>query len=161
MQLVRGYARGSVSWQRRKTSPGEGLATGDDATGRPVTSSRNWVIVNLTAEAIRKREPGSRSLLVRYESFIARPKLEPSSGSCELVGEEPRPPSWMAHSVHAQPGPYGGRQPGSLPDGRGDSVREDTEWLARQSRRDRGVTTAITLPLLGRYGYPVIPGQGH
>jgi hypothetical protein len=32
-------------------------------------------------------------------------------------------------------------------------LRYDGEWAARQSRRDRRVVTALTWPLLARYGY--------
>ena len=36
-------------------------------------------------------------------------------------------------------------------------LREDTEWRARQSRRDRLAVTALAMPLLSRYGYDVRP----
>ena len=32
-------------------------------------------------------------------------------------------------------------------------VEPDDEWVRRMSRRDKAAVTAITLPLLARYGY--------
>jgi len=35
------------------------------------------------------------------------------------------------------------------------TLREDDEWMRRQAVSDRWITTAVSLRLLKRYGYPV------
>ena len=39
------------------------------------------------------------------------------------------------------------------------TIEPDEEWRAEISRRDRFVTTALALPLLGRYGFPIRSGR--
>jgi hypothetical protein len=36
-------------------------------------------------------------------------------------------------------------------------IERDDEWIAAQTSEDRWATTALTLPLLLRYGYPLMP----
>jgi hypothetical protein len=39
------------------------------------------------------------------------------------------------------------------------AIRIDDEWRRRLSRRDSTLTTALTWPLLVRYGYSLLPGR--
>ena len=40
------------------------------------------------------------------------------------------------------------------------TLRLDDEWVAHQAARDRWATTALALPMLLRYRYPLRPGHG-
>jgi hypothetical protein len=157
VQLVRDPRAVAYSWQREKRSPGEGPRE-QMMRLTATTSTRDWVVVNLAAEAVRRREPAAQSLLVRYESFVARPRSFVEQ-ILRLLGEEPQDlPFEDDDRVNLTPGHTAGGNPDRFRAG-AVALREDTEWLDRQSRRDRAISTAIALPLLGRYGYPVIPGR--
>jgi hypothetical protein len=40
------------------------------------------------------------------------------------------------------------------------TLRLDDEWVANQAAGDRWATTALALPMLLRYRYPLRPGRG-
>ena len=157
LHLVRDPRAVAYSWQRRKTSPGEGSRQEMMRLG-PMTSSRNWMVVNLAVEALRRRESASRSRLVRYESFIADPRRTVAR-ILDLLSEEHQEMAFIDdHLVHLTPGHTAGGNPDRFRTG-ATVLREDREWREKQRFSDRSVSTAITLPLLGRYGYPVFAGS--
>jgi hypothetical protein len=126
----------------------------------PASNAFGWVRRNLHAEAVRRRHPKEGSVLLRYEDFVAHPRraLE------EIVGLAGGDPEGLPlnddrtatlgsnHSVSGNPSRF---QTGAV------SLRIDDEWLRAQRLRDRLVTTALTWPLLLRYGYPMWPAPGH
>lgn len=158
VHLVRDPRAVAYSWQRQKSSPGDGPR---DEMMRltAATSAKSWVVVNVAAEAVRRREPPNRSILVRYESFVAHPKSTVER-ILRLLGEETQDlPFDDDHRVTLTPGHTAGGNPNRFSTGP-ILLREDTEWLHGQSRGDRLISTAITLPLLRRYRYPVMPERG-
>ncbi|HZJ51975.1 MAG TPA: sulfotransferase [Actinomycetota bacterium] len=117
-----------------------------------------WMRRNLHSEAVRRRYASERSLLVRYEDFVAHPQrtLEEIA---RVVGEKTGELSFVGdktatlhpnHSVSGNPSRF---ETGSV------SLRIDDEWLRAQRVKDRLTTTALTWPLLLRYGYPLWPAH--
>lgn len=155
LQLVRDPRAVAYSWQRHKRSPGEGSRE-EMMRLTPSTSARNWMVVNLTAAAVRRRLPASRSLVVRYESFVAHPR-ETVERILRMLGEESRNlPFTDDDRMQLTPGHTAGGNPDRFRTGPV-ALREDTEWLDQQPKRDRVISTIISLPLLRRYGYHVFP----
>lgn len=115
-----------------------------------------WMRRNLHSEAVRRRYASERSLLVRYEDFVAHPQRtleEISRVVGEKTGELPFVGDKTAtlhpnHSVSGNPSRF---ETGLV------SLRIDDEWLRAQRVKDRLTTTALTWPLLLRYGYPLSP----
>ena len=96
-------------------------------------------------------------MLIRYEDFVSRPR--PTMDSiAELLGERPdRLPLAGEQTVrlstnHTAGGNYRRFEAGDV------ELRTDDHWITRQRRTDRWLTTALALPLLGRYGYPITAG---
>ena len=121
------------------------------------SSTVSWVGWNLAAEAVRRRHEARRSLLVRYEDFIAEPRAV-LLRIAQLVGETGDELPFDGdrtvrlarnHTVSGNPSRF---KTGPV------ELREDREWLTRQPVVDRLTVTAMALPLLRRYGYPVRVG---
>jgi hypothetical protein len=154
-QLVRDPRAVAYSWRRRKAQPDRDRPV-DMVQHGPVDSTISWLGWNLAGEALRRRHGAGRSLLLRYEDFVTRPRAVLGDVT-ELVGEgRPRLPlegegtALLArnHTVSGNPSRF---RTGAI------ELRADREWLVRQSRADRVVVTALALPLLARYGYALRP----
>jgi hypothetical protein len=148
IHLVRDPRAVAHSWARR-SAPGHG----------PVATSRAWTAFNLLDEAVRRKAGPGRSMRLRYEDLVAAP-AESLRAVAALVGEDPdRLP--LASERMAVLGINHGVMGNPSRSRRGEvEVREDDEWKAAQAPADRAVVTALTLPLLARYGYSLRPGRG-
>ncbi len=128
--------------------------------GRPMPSKGvmfsivYWLATNIAATAVCRRHGRARSLFVRYEDYIVEPdptleriramvdQAGPSSRVTSGEGTGPRP----NHMISGNPSRF---RDGPV------ELRRDDRWVADLSTRQRLLTTALTLPLLLRYGYPI------
>ena len=155
VHLVRDPRAQAYSWRRRKANPGRGRRE-EMIEQSPFTSTRGWVARNVLAEAVRRRHGEGRSMLVRYEDFVARPRAT-IEAITELVGERPeRLPFVDDFTVALSANHTAGGNPDRFGSGLV-RLREDREWLTTQRAADRLVATALALPMLRRYGYPLFP----
>ena len=102
----------------------------------------------------------SRSVLLRYEDFVARP-WETLGSLAALAGRPAPGPGVVPGAGNARTvvlGPthtVGGNnnrfRTGPV------ELREDTEWRSRLHRLDRATVTTLCLPLMARYGYRPAP----
>jgi hypothetical protein len=143
LHLVRDPRAVAHSWARRP-EVGHG----------PLATSRDWMAFNLLDGAVRRRAGPGRSMRLRYEDFIRDPagSLRSVAG---LVAEKPETlplrGDHMAllgvnHGVMGNPSRF---MTGEV------ELREDDDWKTAQSLKDRRLMTALTLPLLHRFGYQV------
>jgi hypothetical protein len=144
VHLVRDPRAVAYSWQKRQP--------GIDRHG-VAESTASWVAWNAATERLRRTLP-DRSTLVRYETFVASPEAT-LRRIVELVGEDPGMVTPMesnvfhvtgTHTVSGNPARF---RSGSI------AVSPDTQWQKRLKPAQRTTATAIALPLLKRYGYPV------
>jgi hypothetical protein len=119
-------------------------------------SARAWLLRNMGANRVRRHVGPDRSMLLRYEDFVARPRrvLEDILAMVGVRGELPLADERTLaigpqHSISGNPIRF---TTGTV------TLKEDDEWVTAQPPRDRRIVTAICLPLLRRYGYPVRPG---
>lgn len=152
LHLVRDPRAVAYSRQRPKDNPGRGSMP----TLGPFASGRAWLMQNLKAHQVLRRVDPDRQARIRYEDFVARP-LPTLRAVTELLGEPPPPTTlvedgkvWLSTTHTA------GGNPSRFRTGRVE-LRSDDEWLRVQNPAHRSVVTAVTLPLLLRYGYPVRP----
>lgn len=155
IHLVRDPRAVAYSWQRQKKELDR--ARGDDPEEMPrygaTYSTLGWDEINVAAEAVRRHMDPRRSALVRYEDFVANPRsvlvrvtnmIGERRTSLPLLDEETailRP----NHAVAGNPSRF---KTGNV------KLRADTAWLTQIGRRDRALSTALSLPLLGHYSYP-------
>ena len=150
VHLVRDPRAVAYSWQRRKTTP---EPRKEMVTYKPSTSTRNWVGLNFTAEAIRRRVGRHNYMLVRYEDLASDPGSALES-IVKLVGEWPAElPVNDDGTVRLTPNHTAGGNPGRFRTGPV-PLRLDDEWVAQQPRGQRLIATTIAMPLLHRYRYP-------
>jgi hypothetical protein len=152
LHLVRDPRAVAYSRQRHKDNPGR------DPMPRlgPWHSGWAWLMQNLKVhQVLRRADPGQRAR-IRYEDFVGRP-LATLQRITELVGEAPPPPSlveegkvWLStnHTAAGNPSRF---KTGRI------ELRSDDEWLRAQKPAHRAIVTGVSLPLLVRYRYPVLP----
>ncbi|CAN5495007.1 sulfotransferase [soil metagenome] len=118
-----------------------------------------WIERNLASEAVRGRHQPAHSCFLRYEDFITDPArtlralvtmLEEKTDRLPLKGER----TALLGRNHAVAGNPSRFHEGEV------MLRLDDEWIYKQRPRDRATVTAITLPLLRKYGYPWRPTPG-
>jgi hypothetical protein len=148
VHLVRDPRATAYSWQRVKASPGRPGGRMWRITAW--RSARAWVLANLAADRVRRNHP-QRAVLLRYEDFVTDPRSTVDR-LARLVGESGSVPFTDDRTVDIRPQHAASGNPVRLLRGPVE-LREDDEWRTGQRGADRRVVTAITLPLLGRYGY--------
>lgn len=150
VHLVRDPRAVTYSWQRSKTYADRTEETEMPRYGAGY-SALSWLARNAGAELARRRVDASRWLTVRYEDFVVRP-ADTIRNVAAMVSEPADPPFEDGDEIelsehHMLGGNPSGRQDGLL------RLTPDVEWETELPRRDRLVTTLVTLPLLRRYGY--------
>jgi len=153
IHLVRDPRAVAYSWLRKKLQP-------DPETPEyilqdtPARSSLRWAARNLGTEAL-SRHSKERYLMLRYEDFVAEPR-KTIGRVLESAREEATPLPHVAdnkvelrvnHNIWGNPNRF---QIGLV------RLRPDDEWTHQMRTQDRTLVTSLTLPLLTRYGYPVI-----
>ncbi|MGQ0670206.1 MAG: sulfotransferase [Actinomycetota bacterium] len=155
VHLVRDPRAVAYSWQRKKASPGEGH---DEEMLRysTLTSACSWTASNLAAEAVRRRRGRGRSMMVRYEDFVLRPRATVEE-ILRMVDQGPTDlPFAGERTVRLTRNHTAGGNPDRFSAGPIE-LRLDDEWVTGQRRTDRLLVSVLSLPLLSRYGYPVRP----
>jgi len=151
LHLVRDPRAVAYSNLRSKSNPDrEGGAEMPRMTAR--FTAIHWLATNLAAEDLRRHLSRDRSLFLRYEDFVARPKPAVHR-ILEFLGENSAAdPFTDSRTVvlganHTVSGNSDRFKTGRV------HLRQDADWVRRLSSRDHAITTALTLPLLSRYGY--------
>jgi hypothetical protein len=119
-----------------------------------VKSASGWMLWNLAAERVRRSLPRERSMFVRYEDFVSRPrdtirwivKKTGESGSDDSFIDESTAAVGINHTVSGNPVRFTHDKI---------SIGLDDEWMRKQSIVDRSLSTAMAMPLMRRYGYGV------
>jgi hypothetical protein len=153
LHLIRDPRAAAYSWLKKKPQP-DSEEIEHMVRFSPTMSSALWDAWNASAEALWRRTP-DKYLRLRYEDFVTDPRasLERILG---LVGETTELPLagerevklGVSHTVSGNPNRF---ETGAV------ELRPDREWISKMNPRDRTLVTALTLPLLSRYGYPTIP----
>jgi len=120
----------------------------------PAKSAMGWVLWNVAAERVRREVPRERWMFLRYEDFVARPRdtvrwiaqIVGQDGSTDSFIDETTAAVGTNHTVSGNPVRF---THGKI------TIRLDDEWMRKQSLLDRSVSTALTIPLMRRYGYDI------
>lgn len=153
VHLVRDPRAVAYSWRRKKFSPGEGRRE-EMMRLSTITSAKNWVLVNVASEWLRRRVDPSHWMRIRYEEFVADP-CAVIERILAMVGEKPSVlPFVDERTVSLKPAHTAGGNPDRFRTGLV-TLRLDNEWLAKQPPADRFIAGFVSLPLLVLYGYPI------
>ena len=153
VHLIRDPRAAAYSWLKKKPQP-DTDAREHMVRFSPAKSSALWDSWNASAEGLWRRTP-ERYLRLRYEDFVADPRAS-LERIVELVGVAAELPLagerevrlGVSHTVSGNPNRF---ETGAV------ELRPDHEWISEMSPRDKALVTALTLPLLPRYDYPITP----
>jgi hypothetical protein len=148
VHLVRDSRAVAQSWHRERVRPEVHWQRATMPRYGPVRSAFEWNMMNLEAEALRSL-PYHR---IRYEDLVQAPReavraalvgvgLDP--GGLEFIGKDVVRLG-AAHTVSGNPSRFAS---GSV------RIAPDTGWEKEMRREARMLVTALTWPLLVRYGY--------
>jgi hypothetical protein len=152
VHLVRDPRAVAYSQQRPKKSPDS--QTGEMPLLGTVESTFQWLVMNGGAAALRRLHHGRHSLLVRYEDFTAAPQvitrsildfIRETDAQLPFVDERTVEVG-VHHTVAGNPVRFS----------RGATViQEDDQWKSRLPKADRLVSTAMAIPQMIVYRYPL------
>lgn len=149
LQMVRDPR--AVAYSYRRSKPTSGRQPPMPRFGA-VHSAASWLARNVTAEITRAtRSPSS---LLRYEDLVQNVDRE-VRGILSLLGVKAASPL-EGSTIDLETGHLVGGNPDRFRAG-AVQIRADEEWRDGIAPMDRRLVTAVTLPLLQRYGYPVVP----
>ncbi|SDH20659.1 hypothetical protein SAMN05421505_112173 [Sinosporangium album] len=149
VQVVRDPRAVAHSWHRRVARPEDGTPM---MRWAPARTSLHWAAQNLSLELLaRCGVPVTR---VRYEDLVEAPReavgglaatlgLPTGPGSLDFIGDG-RARLSVAHTASGNPMRFA---VGPLP------LTPDDRWRTSLVRRHRRTVTALTWPLMARYGY--------
>jgi len=144
------YSQAQVKQNPDRRIPGTMPQTG------AMESMVHWNATNTFAELVRARHGQRRSLLIRYEDFVAEPQTTVQR-ILDLIGEpNSKPPFLDADSVvlrqnHTVSGNPSRFQTGTV------HIRKDERWTRGFPRKDAILTSALCAPLILKYRYPIVP----
>lgn len=139
------------SWQKKMVKPEVYWKTEYMDRPSPISAALNWNITNMLTQRFGKREAGYR--FVRYEDLIEAPDTwlnEIVNFAGEDVGEavslerEGEVDLSVDHTAVGNPNRF---RKGPI------ELRRDDEWRTKMSPAQKNLVTALTLPLLNKYGY--------
>ena len=143
LHLLRDSRAVAFSWTRPKVRPEVHSHVAHMATRSALRSSVLWGAYHLLFEWLERHAP--RYCRVRYEDFVADPERSLADIARWLPADASgRAPAAVVHDISGNPLRFA---PEPL------AVRADDEWKTRMPRRDLRIATALTAPLLRRYGY--------
>jgi Sulfotransferase family len=150
VHLIRDPRATAYSWSKRKV----GHLSGYDWTlmeQGPLLSGLQWLGYNLLTEWVSGLGKGEWVRL-RYEDLVAHPRAQANALASWLGVETERDPFEQSNVVRRT----GNHMIAGNPD-RFDTetkrIRLDNRWLTEMGSSDRWIATALSLPLLHRYGY--------
>ena len=154
VHVVRDSRGVAYSWTKEMARP-------EAAAGRqlmtqysPVRSALLWDAHNMSLSVLAQL--GTPRLLMRYEDFVADPRaavrriagfagLPVTAGDLHFLGDD-HVDLTTAHTVAGNPMRF---RTGRI------ELRRDDAWREELPRRQQRVISALTAPLLSRYGYPL------
>jgi Sulfotransferase family len=154
LHLIRDPRAAAHSWLKKKPQP-DSEEIEHMVRFSPTKSSALWNAWNASAEALWRRTP-DEYLRLRYEDFVTDPRrsFERILDLLDERGVEPPLASdreiklGVSHTVSGNPNRF---ETGAV------ELRPDREWISKMNPRDKALVTALTLPLLPRYDYPMTP----
>jgi hypothetical protein len=148
VHLVRESRGVAYSWSKRKRRPEVPWKVQYMDRHGPAKSSLFWLAAQLGAETLKLKYPYIR---VRYEDFIRDPRdimasllqfLGQGDADMEYIKEDALTLG-VQHTISGNPM----RMEQEV------TLRMDCDWLTRMKKSDKMLVTALTLPLLVKYGY--------
>lgn len=154
VHLIRDPRGAAHSWASKKTLA-DGAARAHMEQIGPAKSAVLWDVWNLAGGVLFKGG-ADRYLRLRYEDFVADPPGTVRSILAMVGMQDADLPFANAHEARTSPNHSVAGNPDRLRHGV-ITLRSDDRWRAAMAPRNRRLVSALTSPLLLRYGYPLRP----
>jgi hypothetical protein len=152
VHLVRDPRAVAFSWQRQRRRPEIHWKTEDMPIERISTSVYSWIAYNGLAELL---SPSKMSYCrLRYEDFVADPTVALAKVLAPYEWIETDPAKVDTTEMVLEPTHTVSGNPMRFKSGKL-KLELDDEWCRVMRPHDRRLVTALTWPLLMRYGYPL------
>jgi len=157
LHLVRDPRATAYSWSRKKAQSHDPPVYFGQLS--PRQSSINWLRRHAVIELFVRPRQGARYMRMRYEDFAAHPR-QAAQSICSFAGEPDAKLPFSGerqirvdanHTASGNPVRFARREL---------DIRLDDEWRTRMSARRRLLATLPAAPLMPRYGYPLLSGNG-
>jgi hypothetical protein len=150
LHLTRDSRAVAFSMQRKKRRPEVASEPVFLPMSGPSKATVYWNATNMTSSHLRR--VCRQYMLLRYEDLVAAPaealkriaEFTQTTGDFAFLADPHAIPLKGNHTVAGNPLRF---QPGPL------NIRLDDEWKSRMPWRSKALVTAMTFPLLWRYGY--------
>ena len=151
LHLVRDSRATAYSWQRKKARPEIYWKKEYMDRYSPVRSSLEWALMNRMLQSTDR--DGSSYRLLRYEDFVSQPR-ETLVELLHWMGEDASRLPFLdnEHTVHLRTDHTVSGNPNRFQQGIV-KIRPDVEWRDKMTWDQKYLVTALTWPLLRRYGY--------
>jgi hypothetical protein len=146
VHLVRDPRAVAFSWSRPTPDPSLGGAPMERKP--PVRSAADWLRAHVTIERVLRRLDGDRVVRIRYEDLVRDPVA--AIGSIMGGGDADATPTAFAAAVDRPSHAIAGNPTRFRADQR---IAPDERWQHEMSVGARAATTALTAPLMHRFGY--------
>jgi Sulfotransferase family len=154
VHLIRDPRGAAHSWASKKEI-GDGAARVHMEQIGPAKSAVLWDVWNLAGGMLFKGGP-ERYLRLRYEDFVADPSSSVRRILAMVGMEDATLPFVSVNEARTSPNHSVAGNPDRLRHGQ-ITLRSDDRWRTAMTPRDRRLVSALTVPLLLRYGYPLRP----
>jgi hypothetical protein len=152
VHLIRDPRGAAHSWSSKKTLA-DGAARSHMEQIGPAKSAMLWDVWNLAGGVLFKGGP-DRYLRLRYEDFVADPPATVRRILGMVGMENADLPFVSGHEARTSPNHSVAGNPDRLRHG-AITLRSDDRWRSAMRPRNRRLVSALTSPLLLRYGYPL------
>jgi hypothetical protein len=150
IHLVRHSNAVAYAWQKRLVRPDVHWTTAYMPRYPFLKTTIAWNVFNVVIELLGRR--GVPSFRVRYEDLVARPG-EIVAGAARFLGLDPAgTPFIRGNAADFTPNHTASGNPVRFATG-AVALRLDREWEGAAPAVQRAIVTALTFPLLRRYGY--------
>lgn len=159
VHLIRDSRGVAYSWQRKKQRPEITNEVARMTTSSAWNSSLRWIGTNAVADLAISTNPTDRYMRLQYENFVRNPKgtlrelVQRFGGSgtgIDFVENSNLRLEKTTHTVAGNPNRF---QRKSV------NIRIDDEWKTKLSLCDKLIVSAISGPMLLRYGYSLSTGK--
>jgi hypothetical protein len=152
IHLIRDSRAVAYSKRRKRIDPSFASQTVYLNQENIISSSVIWNVVH---SILFSRPPGSQSISLRYEDFVADPgkalgdisKLMSGRTSCSPHARDHFEVTHQNHTVSGNPVRFKANV----------KITPDMEWITKMPASNRALVTALTLPVLLRAGYSIAP----
>jgi len=154
-EMIRDCRAVAFSFQRKRVKPTVGPPIEYLHRTSPLRVAKDWTVTHLATEFIRKSFPKGKYISIRYESMADKPvdtlrrileDMEEGAIDLSFFADEHTANLGINHIVAGNRYRF---KRGAVP------IQLDAEWHTRMLWRQKALVTAVTWPLLLRYGYPL------